>query len=552
MEAIMSDKSGKKFGVLKITVIIIVLIVVVVLALPFFLDINQFRPEIESQLSKAFGREVKIGTLQLSLFSGNVSADEIVIADNPSFSKASFITANSFKIGVELKPLIFSREIRITNITLDQPAINLIFKPAGKWNFSDLGANMVKSDKDQTKGTQTKLFIKQLQVNNGRVSITEGSKKPSVYDEVTIRAENVSLTSSFPFTVIAKLPGEGTFKLVGNAGPLNETDTMQTPWSAELTIGHLDLVKAGFIAPDSGLSGLIDLKGNTTSNGRQVQSKGIATAEKLQIVKGGSPAGRPVSLNFAADYDLVKRMGTLREVKIGVGKAFAYLNGIFDARNEEPYIKMRLYGSGMPVQDLRDLLTAFAVTLPKGATLEGGTLKTDLSADGPLNNTAITGMAEISKTSLTGYDLSSKVAMVAQLAGFPTSKKTEIEKFTTSMRYSPAGIDVSQLQLIVPSLGTLTGAGNISPAQALNFTMQAQLTPSGGVGGQLTKFLKKDNLAVSFFVRGTSSDPKFVPDVKNTVRGLLDSVLSDKKGKEAPANNNDSLENTLRGLFKKK
>ena len=36
-------------------------------------------------------------------------------------------------------PLIFSKTLHITDITLDQPEISLLRDASGKWNFSSLG-----------------------------------------------------------------------------------------------------------------------------------------------------------------------------------------------------------------------------------------------------------------------------------------------------------------------------------------------------------------------------------------------------------------------------
>ncbi len=52
-------------------------------------------------------RQVKMGDLSLSIFSGSVSADNISIADDPAFSKEPFVTAKSLKVGVEVPSLIF-------------------------------------------------------------------------------------------------------------------------------------------------------------------------------------------------------------------------------------------------------------------------------------------------------------------------------------------------------------------------------------------------------------------------------------------------------------
>jgi len=56
------------------------------------------------------------------------------------FSRAPFVNAKSLKVAVELKPLIFSKSLRISGITLENPSITLIRSADGTWNFSDLGS----------------------------------------------------------------------------------------------------------------------------------------------------------------------------------------------------------------------------------------------------------------------------------------------------------------------------------------------------------------------------------------------------------------------------
>jgi AsmA protein len=92
----------------RIAVVLVALLVVAVAVLPFLISANQFRPMVESHLTKALGRKVTVGNLKLSLLSGGVSADELTIAEDPAFGKADFVRARSLKLGVELKPLIFT------------------------------------------------------------------------------------------------------------------------------------------------------------------------------------------------------------------------------------------------------------------------------------------------------------------------------------------------------------------------------------------------------------------------------------------------------------
>ena len=95
---------------------------------------------LESRLSQALGREVKLGELKLSILSGSVTANDLSIADDPAYSRTPFVQAKSLAIGVEVWPLIASRQLHVTGLTIDAPAIALIQSPNGEWNFSKLGA----------------------------------------------------------------------------------------------------------------------------------------------------------------------------------------------------------------------------------------------------------------------------------------------------------------------------------------------------------------------------------------------------------------------------
>src|SRR5437868_3372857 len=118
---------------------VLALLVVAVLALPFLIDVDQFRPRIEAQLTSSLGRQVRLGHLQWSLIHGDLSAADISIADDRTFSKAPFVRASSLDVGVELMPLITSRALHVRSLTLRQPEVRLLRSSAGIWNFSSLG-----------------------------------------------------------------------------------------------------------------------------------------------------------------------------------------------------------------------------------------------------------------------------------------------------------------------------------------------------------------------------------------------------------------------------
>ena len=281
---------------LRIVGIIVAVVLVIVIAVPFFIDANSFRPRLESELTDALGRQVKVGNLSFSLISGSVGADDISIADDPAFSKEPFVRAKALRVGVEIFPLIFSKTLHVTGLTLDQPQIVLLRSNSGKWNFSSLGGKAeskpsapAASKPGESSSSAGDFSVAKLNVNDGWVSVgkANASAKPQVYDKVNIEVRDFSATSKFPFTMSAELPGGGTLKLDGTAGPINSTDASLTPLQAKLAIKRLDLAKSGFVDPSTGIAGLADLDGTLTSDGKAAHVSGTLKADKLKLAEKG-------------------------------------------------------------------------------------------------------------------------------------------------------------------------------------------------------------------------------------------------------------------------
>ncbi len=518
-------------GILKILAIVVALILVVLIAVPFFVDANSFRPKIESELTEALGRQVKVGNLSLSIFSGSVSADDISIADDPAFSKTAFVQAKSFSVGVELIPLIFSKKLNVTELTLSQPEINLVKSENGeKWNFSSLGGKNTAKPAEKSTAGNPNLSVAKLQVKDGRLTVLQvGSSKTHVYDKVNITVKNFAFDSSFPFTMTAQLPAGGSLDLDGKAGPINADNAAETPLAAKVTVKQMNLAESGFIDPASGIAGIADFDGTVSSNGHQAKTEGTLTATKLQVAAKGSPAGNPVKVTYQVVHNLAKETGEITKCDVAMGKAVAHVTGSYDAHGKVTSVHMKLNGQDMPVDDLETMLPALGVVLPPKATLKGGNLNTNFDIVGPVDKLVTTGTLKLENSQLANFDLGSKLAAVSALAGKKTGNDTTIQNFSSDVRVAPEGTQANNINLNVPSIGVLTGAGTVSPSNELAFKLNADV---GGMG-------------IPFGVQGTTSDPKVVPDVKGLATGLLQGALSGK-GKQNPA------AGILGGLFKKK
>src|SRR5258706_8355577 len=416
---------------LKILGIAVGILIVILIAVPFFIDANAFRPKLESELSDALGRPVKVGNLSLSLLSGGVTADDISIADDPAFSKAAFVQAKSLKVGVELIPLIFSKTLNVTELTLNQPAIRLApSEERDKWDFSSLGNKSAAETKPAT-GTSTSdpnLSVAELKVSNGRLTVSRAgtSEKPRIYDKVDIEVKEFSLTNSFPFEMTASLPAGGTLKLAGQAGPIDANNAALTPLQAKVKLQQMNLAASGFIDPASGIAGIADFDGTVTSDGRDAKTSGTLKAEKLQVVQKGSPAGKPVQLQYSVTHHLAQPEGTLKQREVTIGKAVAHLAGTYDGHGATTHVNLKLNGQGMPVDDLEAMLPAVGVVLPPKSQLKGGTLEMNFSISGPVAKLLTTGTVKLENSALAGFSLGSQMSAISALAGKGTGEKDKI------------------------------------------------------------------------------------------------------------------------------
>jgi AsmA protein len=554
-------------------------LIILLIALPFFIPVNQFKPTIEQRVSASIGRKVQLGNLSLSLLHGALTAQDLSIGDDPKFSPSPFLTAKSLSVGVEMVPLIFSKQLNVTDITIDEPQVTLLKNPAGDWNYSTIGGSSsetAKPDKPASTASSSAppgVTVKKLELENGKIIVgTTKSQQRTTYDHVNVTASDFSLNSKFPISVTADLPGGGNMKLDGHVGPVDKTDSTLTPLDAKLHVGSLNLASSGILDPSLGLGGIVDVDTTLANQGGIAQTNGTIKLTKALLVQGGSPSGVPLNLAYSTKYDLRKNSGLLNPSTVKIGNATSHLNGTYASQGEATVVDIKLSGEGMPATDLESFLPALGVNLPKGASLSAGTLSANLNIKGPTNKLVTDGTIGLYSAKVSGFDLGSKMSGVSALTGLKTGKDLDIEKLTTNVHVAPNGLRADNFVAVIPSLGNLAGGGTLDSRNNLDFKMAATLTGgaigaagSAGAGvGALTGALGggqasgcKGGTTIPFAIQGTASDPKFIPDVSGAAAGMVKGQLgcaggsaanAGKLGAGAPA---DSI-NAIGGLLGKK
>jgi cell division protein FtsL len=721
---------------------IVALILLVAVSIPLFLNADAFRTRIETALTTSLGRKVTLGKLDLSVLTGSLLAENATIADDPAFSTQPFLQASKVKIGIEMIPLILSREIHITGFAIDSPKINLLRAANGTWNYSTIGraqqntaankdsstlipnltvGHVTISNGQMTVGTvpapgmpatprrtydqltleakdfsfqksfpftasahlpgegtvslkgnagpinphdasltpfgahlQAKhidplaagfvdstsgvsgtidaidvqatwngqqlhvlnllidspkltlvrenkptnvatpppapnsnnmlstLTADHLQIKNGAITITTpGQATPSVYQQLNAELTNVSPTASSPFKLSAQVPGGGSLTGDGTAGPINQVNAAATPVNAHVTLTHLDLASSGVVAPDAGISGIANVDLKALSDGKNLNANVSTNIQGLRVAKNGSPSPKPVIVQLTVAQNLQSLSGQLQNAVITIGKAVINAAGTYQTTGPTTALNLKVSSQATSIDELEAFLPSVGVHLPSGSRLQGGTLTTNLNVTGSTAAPIISGPIRIDNTNLAGFDLGSKLGPLSSLAGIKSGSGTAIQSLSANVAINGGNVRTDNVSVVVPSIGSATGAGTISAAGALNYNVILKLTGvvnavsgkggaaagAGGIAGQLMGMIPAGaaggaagsvigNYAgaalrngVPVAIGGTTSNPTFTPNMGGIVNSATSGAAT--KGAAKPSQNStDPLSNALGGLLK--
>jgi AsmA protein len=547
----------KKHPLLSVLVGIVVLLLLAVLLVPLFVNANTFKPTLEAQLSQALGRKVTLGNLSLSIFSGSLVADNIAIADDPAFSTKPFLQAQSLHIGVEVGPLVFHRELKVTSFVADSPSINLVHNAQGIWNFSNIGANAASRTQDTSKESAIPNFtVGELKVVNGTATVSDQppTGNPFVYSNLNLTVEQFSFAKAFPYTLTASLPAGGTLDVKGNAGPVNQKDASETPLSAAINLKHFDPVAAGVVDASQGFSMLGDITAQVTSNGQTLNSNGTINAARLKLMPNGAPTPNPVDISYTVVQNLDTRSGQISDLGIKTGGVTVHVTGTYQMKGAQVLLALKVAAPNLPINQVEALLPAAGVRLPNGSSLQGGTLTANLTVNGPANAPTISGPVEVDNTKLAGFDLSSKIGGLKPVSG--TQGGTQIQTVKANVNSSPAGTRIDNLYASVPAIGTATGAGTVSPQGALNFDVVAKINSNsgvlsgisaiGGAGGILGNAVTTAAAnGIPVHIGGTTSNPAIQADLSKLLQKNAGNILKQQLLGNGNKQNPGSLLNNL-------
>src|SRR5579883_676387 len=391
-----------------VAVAVIFALILVLLPAAHFVNLDRYRPQIQSELEKKLNRPVHIGRVELGLFPVGGRLYDVEIEEPPSLaSRRPFAKAKEVYASVGLFSLL-RKQPHVKSIRMDQPQIELIRDANGVWNFSTLGEP---SGAQQASSQQPSLD--KLQIADGAVSVTDlANHQPRVtYDHIDLTLTDFAPGKRMGFTLAAHLsgPGKQLVSASGKVGPLKQGDLIGTPMDAHVSLQEVSLASArqfgvqsipdGTDAVASGEADIRTNNGNYNCTGKLKFDK--STVRNVQL-------GFPIDADYKIDYDPGRSILNVQSVALRIGSTPFSGSGELDASRTPYQVSIRVNTQNAPLVQLARLASAFGVAFNPKYTVNGN-LTANLMAKGEAAKPSLTGTLNLANLEVSGNELKQPV-----------------------------------------------------------------------------------------------------------------------------------------------
>ncbi len=219
---------------------LIVLVIAVLLIAPAFIDIRDYKPQLEKKVAEATGRPFSVGDdLNLSLFPwAGISFSDLRLGNTPGFSEKELVTVKSFEVRVKLLPLI-SKDIQVKRFILNEPNITLVKNKKGQVNWAQpedakqksTAEQPAKASKSDTAGPGLPikdLTIGEFSIKNGSIIwIDHTADTRQKITAVDLNLKDVSLVRPVKLSFSARL-NDQPLSIDGTVGPVGKDFKLAT------------------------------------------------------------------------------------------------------------------------------------------------------------------------------------------------------------------------------------------------------------------------------------------------------------------------------------
>jgi uncharacterized protein involved in outer membrane biogenesis len=174
----------------KIAVSLIVIVgclVAILILLPFFFNLDRYRPDVISYFEENTGKKVEIGRMALTFFpSVAIHIDGFGVKSPPLFPPSYIVKVARADAVLDFRALLHGQLV-IRSLVLQNPEINLESDPDGPWNFENPASQNSKNTFPL--GIIDKVVIKQGQLNVSNLLEPSDAAGPVFFEAHDITSE---------------------------------------------------------------------------------------------------------------------------------------------------------------------------------------------------------------------------------------------------------------------------------------------------------------------------------------------------------------------------
>ena len=473
---------------------VLALVIALVLLVPPFVDLGKYKARYLPAVEKALNRKVDVKVVRLRVLpSPAIRVSNLNVADNPSFSRGTFFSAEAARLQLKLWPLLTGRLV-VDEFVLEKPWVSLIKRPDGTFNFSDLaGREGTKDGKPPARAGRESpaetaglagIIPSRVSVENGMATLQTPGDRPLVIRNIELSIKEFSVSRPFPYRVALRPQGSKPVVLEGSM-------SYEEPRAAlRLKDNRLKAKDIEF-----SVNGDVSRLTSTPEIDLTVANPDFETgpifkllAERGLLPKGwdiSGPAGLTIALRGPSNHMISSVDARLAKIRLSDARTF---RGILSG--------------------------AFRLSLPTGG-------------DAPLTR-SVQGAGKLVARdgALTNTDLLSAIRLLTGLIGMPQGQDSGVTTFETLETDFTVGnglVEIQRLFLSSPLLQA-SGQGRITLASlALNFSIEAALSPetSAKAGrGEAATFFKdaQGRIVVPLKVTGPPNKPSVDLDKEKLIQ----------------------------------
>ena len=291
-----------------VAAVLVALAVVVVILAKVLITPERIRQTILPVARESLHREVTLGDIEVSLFSG-IEVRNLVVREREGTEP--FIAADRVVLRYRFWPLLLGHVV-VDEVRLDHPHLQVERLRDGSFNFSDLMKNKTSSGAApepaaaKPGGHPIDLLVSKVSVNQGELVFldhTLGGSAPFRYllSGLNLSASDISLTRSFPFKALVRF-NHSVIDLEGKA----DASTRKADLKAKVT--GLDIMAFAPYFQDKipGKLGslTVNLDLNADAGPDALDSKGKIMLKNINLVLDSMKKSPIQNATLSLDYDL--------------------------------------------------------------------------------------------------------------------------------------------------------------------------------------------------------------------------------------------------------